>query len=624
MTRMLLSLPLLLLLLAMAAAPAAAHDDYLPLVQPQVIESPCVQRWSQMAAHFGGGGGGSSTRVRPLSFENEPSELHVNLTVRMDRFESRYVGFNTRTYNGRVPAPTIKVCPGDRLTVRLVNALGEGAANATNLHVHGLHVSPRGISDNVLRSVAPGDERVYEYDIRADHPAGTFWYHPHSHGIVNTQISGLMAGALVVVDRPGDFPAELAKMDDLVLILQAICVENCHTTADCIVNALKNQYDNGTASHMDGMDGMDMADDESDDESDDDEEEVGFPVDLRLDRNSPLNDTSLLHAYVNGQYLPEVHMKPGEFKRLRYVNAIANNVAELVAPGCEMYVLAMDGIYWKAPTKREVVVLPPGGRTDLAVMCTSAGTFFMETESSPKRNHLLGKINQHRVPSQRIVSLRVLGDERLVMSVPKALPEPPEYMTSGISDSATAGVVGKYNFEFSVWMDERKSMVYGVNKQPFQHKRANYSMRVDEPQEWELSVKNYGEHHCDETPLIELERQTNINFSNENHLMQSSTATQTVDDAKDIKHACHTMNHPFHIHSSHFQIARRDAATDPDGILFSVGEWRDTIPLFKSRVQIRFTPRDHMVGRILAHCHIASHSDNGMAQLVDVLPSKQR
>lgn len=610
-------------LVALFMSCAAAHDDYLPLKQPEVIESPCVARWRDMAAHFQSNG---TTRARPLSFENAPSELQVNLTVRMERFESRYVGFNTRTYNGNVPAPTIKVCPGDKLVLRVTNTLGDGDANATNVHLHGLHVSPKGRADNVLMNIAPGAERVYEYEIRADHPAGTFWYHPHTHGIVNTQLSGLMAGALIVVDRPGDCPQEIAQMDDLVLILQAICVENCHTTFDCIVNALKNQYDNGTMAHMDMSNGG-MGDMAMDDDDDDDEDDELFPVDLRVDRNSPLNDTSLLHAYVNGQYLPEVHMKPGEFKRFRYINAIANNVAELIAPDCEVHVLAMDGIYWSAPEQREVVVIPPGGRADLAVMCKNTGTFFMETESSPKRNHLLGKINQHRVPSQKIVSLRVLGDETLRMSVPQALPQLPAYMQNGIAvDADKVPATHRYNYEFSVWMDEANAMVYGVNKQQFHHKFVNHSMRVDEPQQWELSVQNYGSHHCDETPLTELERQQNINFSTEKHLLQlqPGAAKQIVAGAKDMKHDCHTMNHPFHMHSSHFQVTQRSHEADPDNVLFRVGEWRDTIPLFKTQVQIRFTPRDHMVGRVLTHCHVASHADGGMAQLIEVLPAKEQ
>lgn len=86
---------------------------------------------------------------------------------------------NVRAYNGSVPGPTLRIKPGDRLVVNLVNMLEEpegdpmgesevGAAgmtrgslegrvegwpNVTNLHVHGLHVSPVGIADNIYRCV---------------------------------------------------------------------------------------------------------------------------------------------------------------------------------------------------------------------------------------------------------------------------------------------------------------------------------------------------------------------------------------------------------------------------------------------------------------------------------------
>ncbi|KAF1316296.1 Multicopper oxidase mco, partial [Globisporangium splendens] len=360
-----------------------------------------------------------------------------------------------------------------------------------------------------------------------------------------------------------------------------------------------------------------------DSEEEDEEEGETFPVDLRVGRNSQLNDTSLLRAYVNGQYLPEVHTKPGEFKRLRYVNAIANNVAELIAPDCEMYVLAMDGIYWEAPVKRDVVVIPPGGRADLAVMCKNPGTFFMETESSPKRNHLLGKVNQFRVPSQKVVLLRVIGDKRLEMVVPSALPRLPEYMQSSIAEkSSEIPPANKYNYEFSMWKDDKNGMVMGVNKQKFEHRFVNYSMRVGEPQQWELSVENYANHHCDESLVEKLEHRDNISLLTKNYLIHEQVAGHN-DKMEDVKHTCHTMNHPFHMHASHFQITSRDAAADPDNILFGVGEWRDTVPLFKTQVQIRFTPQDHMIGRIMTHCHVAFHADNGMTQLVQVLPAEE-
>ena len=70
--------------------------------------------------------------------------------------------------------------------------------NGTNLHSHGLWISPTGNGDNVLLSINPGVSFQYEYNIPPDHPAGTFWYHPHRHGSTALQVSSGMAGALIV------------------------------------------------------------------------------------------------------------------------------------------------------------------------------------------------------------------------------------------------------------------------------------------------------------------------------------------------------------------------------------------------------------------------------------------
>ena len=96
--------------------------------------------------------------------------------------------YKTLNYNDSFPGPTLVVCPGDRLIVHLVNDLGaapgawgptppmhhtpHGTTQLTNLHTHGLHVSPRGNSDNVFLSLAPGQTFTYEYKIPDDHRPG--------------------------------------------------------------------------------------------------------------------------------------------------------------------------------------------------------------------------------------------------------------------------------------------------------------------------------------------------------------------------------------------------------------------------------------------------------------------
>ncbi|WEF24881.1 multicopper oxidase domain-containing protein [Paracoccus sp. S3-43] len=96
--------------------------------------------------------------------------------------------------------------------------------NVTNMHFHGSWVSPVGNSDNVLRELHPAADRVYEYEynIPNDHPAGTFWYHPHVHGATAIQVGSGMAGPLVIEgDRwPGTLPDGRLRSGDIDVLLR--------------------------------------------------------------------------------------------------------------------------------------------------------------------------------------------------------------------------------------------------------------------------------------------------------------------------------------------------------------------------------------------------------------------
>ena len=91
----------------------------------------------------------------------------------------------------------------------------------TNLHTHGLHVSPGGNSDNVFLTVAPGEARPYEIRVPGDHPGGIFWYHPHRHGGVAQQVRGGMAG-MIVVRGEIDRVKEVRDAKERIMVLQAL------------------------------------------------------------------------------------------------------------------------------------------------------------------------------------------------------------------------------------------------------------------------------------------------------------------------------------------------------------------------------------------------------------------
>lgn len=75
----------------------------------------------------------------------QPAELQsvdgrLSTTLRPSRRDVSIAGRKVQacSYTGDVPGPTLRVRAGDTLSVSLRNDLSE----ATNLHVHGLHVSP--------------------------------------------------------------------------------------------------------------------------------------------------------------------------------------------------------------------------------------------------------------------------------------------------------------------------------------------------------------------------------------------------------------------------------------------------------------------------------------------------
>lgn len=124
-----------------------------------------------------------------------------------------YDTLKMRAYNGCPVGPTINVNPGSTLNVHVANRLPAESAttcppnaahdtphcfNTVNLHTHGMHVSPSGHADNVFVSLPPGTSFDYSYPIPRNHPAGTFWYHSHSHGSTAIDVSSGLEGVLIV------------------------------------------------------------------------------------------------------------------------------------------------------------------------------------------------------------------------------------------------------------------------------------------------------------------------------------------------------------------------------------------------------------------------------------------
>jgi len=139
--------------------------------------------------------------ANPPAVSSEDGHLSVDLTAQAGGFEIGGQRFQGLLYNGAYVPPVWRVRSGDSLVVVLHNRLGE----PTNLHFHGLDVSPAGNGDNVFLHINPGADFTYQITIPQKH-VGLFWFHPHMHGDVDRQIIGGMSGAIVVLGSDRLYP----------------------------------------------------------------------------------------------------------------------------------------------------------------------------------------------------------------------------------------------------------------------------------------------------------------------------------------------------------------------------------------------------------------------------------
>lgn len=264
--------------------------------------TPLVARCARLA----------TTSTTPTVYRSEAGLLDIDLTASLGQVSLGSRSAMLMTYNQQVPGPQLEVRPGDRVQIRFTNALDQ----PTNLHYHGLHLPPTGLADDPFRTVAPGETALYEFQIPDAHPSGFFWYHPHVHGLVASQVFHGLAGTILV--RGEDEPPELTAAQEAVLVLQ-----------DFDLDRQGNVQEPTPPFRMWGRQGDLIA--------------------------------------VNGQVQPRFDVIEGGLLRLRILNASASRVYQLQLANHPWWLAATDGRSLAAPVAQEAVILAPGERADLLV-----------------------------------------------------------------------------------------------------------------------------------------------------------------------------------------------------------------------------------------------------------------
>src|SRR5438128_7199475 len=182
-------------------------------------------------------------RILPeLPQSSSPVALEAATDPVTGKSEFRYRGHNT--------PPVVRVQPGSTLNVEYKNELaaqskedcfGHPCMNMTNLHFHGLHVSPNAPQDDVLDMMAsPGETLHYSVQVPPQQPPGLYWYHTHSHGESYVQDLDGMSGVIVVegIER---YVPEVLDMRERILVLRDLVLPSDAAGRKTVMDAVAMQ-----------------------------------------------------------------------------------------------------------------------------------------------------------------------------------------------------------------------------------------------------------------------------------------------------------------------------------------------------------------------------------------------
>lgn len=339
------------------------------------------------------------------------------------------------TYNGQMPGPQLEARPGDTVQIRFTNRLNQ----PTNLHFHGLHIPPTGTGDNVFLKISPGESHTYEFQLPKNHPAGTFWYHPHYHGLVAEQLFAGLAGLFVVRGELDNIP-EIKAAQETFLVLK-----------DLALDRRGNIPHPGHAAQMTGR----------------------------------MGDLLLASGYIN----PEMTIAQGGLLRLRLLNACPSRFLNLSLEDHPLYLIATDGGAIATPVELSHLVLAPGERAEVLIRGTqTSGQYrLLNRPFNPAQGMMGGGMmgrggmmggppNRNR--TETVATLTYSGTVAEIPLPSQLLPVEPLLEPQ---------IVRQFTLNHGMGMGMGGGgMVFLINGQAFDHHRIDTQVALNAVEDWEI------------------------------------------------------------------------------------------------------------------------------------------
>lgn len=381
--------------LAVAALPAAAAQ----------AQDPAAPPWTPVAG---------LALTEPVQAHPRNGVVRVTLDARLGTIDVSGSPVVAQPFNGRLIGPTLHVRPGDTIEVTFRNATPQD----TNIHYHGMHVSPKRHHDNVFRTIRSGTTVRSSITLPRDHSPGTYWYHAHLHGLTEPQLMGGLSGLIVVEGLERLLPPALRGITQ-----RQIAIRDLQVNADA-------------------------------------------PGWTALDANT-IDVQKPTVRLVNGQLTPRTALRQGETQLWRLANIGSDLFYDVQLAGHKLTVLAEDGSpKWRVRSV-DHLVMAPGKRFDVLVTGGAPGQYQLRTLAFPQEGF-------EALPEAELMTVDVLpGTEQAPPRVPRRLATPAGPITS-------MPVARKRTFTFSFANSAEFARINGKAFDPSRTNVAPYVNTVEE------------------------------------------------------------------------------------------------------------------------------------------------
>lgn len=510
---------------------------------------------------------------QPMRVKSKNGVLRLKLVAEYStgKFKVNGVALNVRSFNGKLPGYTLVARPGDVLKIRLENRFPASAddhvhphdmntphgLNNINLHVHGLNVSPEGKEDNVLLTIHPKEAFEYEIHIPKDHPAGTFWYHPHKHGSSMHHMASGMAGFLVIEGGAGDLAVlpELRKattvniaFQELVLTPEGKLPDSLRPIEEMFKRKAVLQY---TVN--------------------------GLAVDEGAD---PLKG-------VPGK-APILRMRPGEVQRWRFGLLGHLQTYRFALQGHDIHIAAYDGITAEELIPQKEFIIGPGSRVDLLIKASDQPGVYpfkmLKEQFGEFPLFVTPNFFVNELPAFNVI----VEGKPLPMALPSVL-NPPRKRLPYITDKEITRrreivfkVTGDVVFDWAIPAFVEDTRQFFINNQKFSINRINETVLLGSAEEWTI---------------------VNIH--------------EASNKALQINHPFHIHVNWILVMEVHHPDGKGGFTVEK--LNHGRGTWMDNIDVphgGKAVIRHRF---EHFPGIFPLHCHVLAHEDEGMMHLVEVV-----